>query len=170
MKLNTLTYILCVIYLSLLTWLIIFKLQFTFPSIIEERAINLVPFIGSFGDNGIIRFSEITLNILVFIPAGIYISLLKTPWSFLKKIIIIIGLSLVYEFIQFIFKIGRADITDILSNTIGGIIGICIYLLMYKAFKDRTNKIINIFAAVFTSLVVLMVALLLVSHRWVIIK
>jgi glycopeptide antibiotics resistance protein len=96
--------------------------------------------------------------------------MLKAPWSFVKKILTIVGLTFVFEIIQFIFAIGRADITDVFSNTLGGIIGIGIYALLSKVLKGRTNKVINVLAAVFTILALLLVALLLISHRWVRIK
>jgi glycopeptide antibiotics resistance protein len=169
-KRNTLTLVLFAIYLLVLTWLILFKLQFSIPEMTEGRIINLIPLLGSFNDNGVIRFSEIRDNILAFIPLGIYICMLKAPWSFVKKVLTIIGLTFVFEMIQFIFAIGRADITDVISNTLGGIIGIGIYALLSKALKGRTNKVINVLAAVFTILVLLLVALLLISHRWVRIK
>jgi len=169
-KRNTLTFVLLVIYLLALTWLILFKLQFSIPDTDEGRIINLIPLLGSFDDNGIIRFSEIRVNILAFIPLGIYICMLKAPWSFVKKILTIVGLTFVFEIIQYIFAIGRADITDVLSNTLGGIIGIGIYALLSKVLKGSTNKVINVLAAVLTILALLLVALLLVSHRWVRIK
>jgi len=169
-KRNTLTLVLFVIYLLALTWLILFKLQFSIAVMDEGRIINLIPLLGSFDGKGVIRFSEIRVNILAFIPLGIYIYMLKTQWSFVKKILTIVGLTFVFEIIQFIFAIGRADITDVLSNTLGGIIGIGIYALLSKVLKGRTNKVINVLAAVFTILALLLVALLLVSHRWVRIK
>lgn len=169
-KRNTLTLVLFVIYLLALTWLILFKLQFFIPIMNEGRIINLIPLLGSFDGKGVIRFSEIRVNILAFIPLGIYICMLKAPWSFVKKILTVVGLTFVFEIIQFIFAIGRADITDVLSNTLGGIIGIGIYALLSKVLKGRTNKVINVLAAVFTILALLLVALLLVSHRWVRIK
>jgi hypothetical protein len=45
-----------------------------------------------------------------------------------------------------------------------------IYALLSKVLKGRTNKIINVLTAVFTILALVLVALLLVSHRWVMIK
>ena len=158
------------IYLLALTWLILFKLQFSIPAMRGERVINLIPFLGSFGDSGMIRFSEIRNNILVFIPFGIYLCMLKTPGYFVKNLLSIAGLAFAFEIIQFIFAIGRADITDVLSNTLGGIIGIGIYTLLAKALKGKTNKVINGLAAVFTVLAVFLVALLLANHRWVIIR
>jgi glycopeptide antibiotics resistance protein len=147
--------------------MILFKMQFSIPDMKEGRIINLIPLLGSFDDNGVIRFGEIRNNILAFIPLGIYICMLKAPWSFVKKLLAIVGLTFTFEILQFIFSIGRADITDVLSNTLGGSIGIGIYALLFKALMDKTNKFINVLAAVFTILVLLIVALLLMSHQWV---
>lgn len=64
----------------------------------------------------------------------------------MKKIRAIVSLTLVFEIIQFIFAIVRADITDVLSNTFGGIIGIGIYALLSKVLKGTTNKVVNLLA------------------------
>lgn len=169
-KQNKLTLVLFAIYLLVLTWLILFKLQFSIPVMKEGRVANLIPLLGSFSDNGVIRFAEIRGNILAFIPLGIYICMLEAKWPFVKKVLAIVTLTLAFEIAQFIFAIGRADITDVLSNTLGGVIGIGIYALLSKVMKGRTNKVINVLAAVFTILVLLLVALLLISNRWVRIK
>jgi len=166
-KRNTLTRVLFVIYLLALTWMILFKLQFSIPQMNDGRIINLIPFAGSFDSNGVIRFSEIRVNVLAFIPLGIYIGVLQTQWSFVKKLLAIVGLALAFEITQFIFAIGRADITDVLSNTIGGMVGIGIYTALSKILEGRTNKVISLLAAASTILALLLVALLLMSHRWV---
>lgn len=71
---------------------------------------------------------------------------------------------------QFIFAIGRADITGVFSNTLGEVIGIGIYALLFKLMKGKANKVLNVLAAVLTALAILFVVLLLVNHRWVRIK
>lgn len=169
-KRNTLTLVLFVIYLLALTWLILFKLQFSIPNMTEGRIINLIPLLGSFDAGGVLRFAEIRVNLLAFIPFGIYICMLKAKWSFGKKVVAIAALSLTFEIIQFLFAIGRADVTDVLSNTLGGMIGIGVYALLSKVLKGRTNQVINGLAAVFTVLAVFLVALLLANHRWVMIR
>lgn len=168
-KRNTLTLVLFAIYLLALTWLILFKLQFSIPSNVD-RMINLIPFLGSFNDKGAIRFSEIRVNILVFIPLGIYIYMLKAKLPFVKKVLAIFVLTLAFEITQFVFAIGRSDITDVLSNAFGGVIGLGIYALLSKVLKGRTNKVLNVLAAVFTISALFLAALLLVSHRWVMIR
>lgn len=169
-KRNVLTLVLFIIYLLALTWLILFKLQFTPPVLEEGRVINFIPFLGSFREDGAILFSEIRVNILAFIPFGIYICMLKTEWSFVKKLLSIVVLTLTYEITQFIFAIGRVDITDVLTNTLGGVIGIYAYVLLFRLLKGRTNQVINIVATAFTILTFSLVTLLLLNDRWIMIR
>lgn len=166
-----LTSVLFAIYLLALIWLILFKLQFSVPVTKEGRVINLIPLLGSFDGNGVIRFAEVRNNILAFIPLGIYSCMLRAKWPFVKKVLAMVALTLVFEITQFIFAIGRADMTDVLSNTLGGVIGIGIYALFFKLMKGKTNQFINVLAAVLTIFALLFVTLLLVvNHRWVRIK
>lgn len=165
-KRNTLTIVLFGIYILVLTRIILFKLPFYSEQIDRIREINMIPLLGSFDDSGVIRFNEIIGNILVFIPLGIYICMLKSKWSFVKKALPMIGLTLAFEVIQFIFAIGRTDITDILGNTLGGIIGIGVYALLFKIFKNRTNRVVNILAIALTVCVLLLLAFLFfISHQ-----
>lgn len=150
-KRNTLTIVLLSVYILVLTGIILFKLPFYSESLSDGiRVINLIPFQGSFDYNGAFNSREIIDNILLFLPLGVYIGMLKSEWSFVRKVIPAIGLSLLFEVIQFIFVMGRTDITDILGNTLGGIIGIGIYALLFKIFKNRTVKIVNILALALT--------------------
>ncbi len=165
-KHNTLTLALFMVYILLLTGIILFKLPFYSEKISDGlRVINLIPFQGSFDKNGVILFSEIIYNILLFIPFGIYICMLQSKWPLLKKTLPVIGLSLTFEVIQFIFAIGRSDITDVLDNMLGGVIGIGIYVLLSKIIKNRTVKVVNVFALTVTIYVVLRFAYLFyLSH------
>jgi glycopeptide antibiotics resistance protein len=164
-KRNWLTVVLFVIYILVLAGVILFKLPFYSGPSEGIRVINLIPFQGSFEEYGGILWEEIRNNILVFIPLGIYICMLKGSWPFVKKVLPIIGLTLAFEVTQFVFAIGRTDITDILDNTLGGIIGIGVYALLFKAFKDRTSKIVNMLALVITVLVIAYLAyLFFLSH------
>jgi hypothetical protein len=53
-KQNTITAILCLVYLLLLTGIILFKLPFYSPEISDGiRVINLIPLQGSFDENGV---------------------------------------------------------------------------------------------------------------------
>lgn len=163
---NTLAIALFVVYILLLIGIILFKLPFYSPEVSDVvRVINLIPFQGSLDENGNLVLREIIQNILLFMPLGIYICMLKSNWPFMKKVLPVIGLTLSFEVIQFIFAMGRTDITDVLGNTLGGVIGIGIYALSRGIFKDKTVKVINILALVVTVCVVLRFAhLFYLSH------
>lgn len=79
------------------------------------------------------------LNILLFIPLGIFLPILwkeKYNNKFLKILMFGFVLSLVVEVLQ-IFTFRLTDINDLITNTLGTIIG---YLLYVKFLKN--NKII----------------------------
>ncbi|MCB2314266.1 VanZ family protein [Clostridium tagluense] len=164
-KQNLLTTCLMIVYLLILTWIIVFKMQFSIQELDHFHDINLIPFHESVIVNNRIAFSEIYKNIIVFVPFGLYVSMVKRDWSFLKKVAPIVIVSLFYEVVQFIFKIGASDITDLIGTTLGGIIGIVIYLVLRRLFKTdfKTNKILNIIAFIGTICVVILLALLVLS-------
>lgn len=152
---NKLTLLLFIVYMLLLTWIILFKLHFSFEGMDRLRMINLIPLQGSgIGSNEI-------YNILFFVPFGIYICMLKSKWSFIIKMAAILCLSLAFEILQYIFAIGITDVTDLLCNTLGGITGIGIYALTLKILKTRTNPLINIVFLIITVCVLLFFTLLL---------
>ena len=151
-----LTFGLFIVYFFILIWIILFKMQFSFNTLPQFRGLNLIPFAGSVIKNNQLDYNEIILNVMVFIPFGLYQSMLKINWSFLKKIISIAGVSLSFELLQFLFAIGGADITDLISNTLGGALGIVSYIMFSKILKEKTNKILNILALIGTICVVLL--------------
>ncbi len=157
MKNKKLTFILFLIYVLALIWLVLFKLQFSFDQIDRVRVMNMIPLNKS-------DFSEVYNNIRIFVPLGIYICMLKSKWSFMKKLLLIIGFTLTFEITQFVLAIGRSDITDILANTLGGTIGIGIYELLFKILKHRTNKLINLFALVLTSCALFFIIFIFKRH------
>lgn len=155
-----------VIYLLALTWIILFKMTFSFQELPNLRGINLIPFAGSVIVNNRIDLGEIINNILIFVPFGIYISMLKPDSTFLKKIAPTASVSLLFELFQFIFAIGATDMTDFIGNTLGGIIGIGVYFILCNIFKTETmtNKIVNIFASIGTACFLALFTLLIVAN------
>ena len=161
---RNLTRILFAIYFLILVWILLFKMSFSIDELYKNRSINLIPFMGSVVVNGRIYINEIIDNILVFIPLGIYICMLKEYWSILRKISVGFFISLGIEVLQFILAIGATDITDLIGNTLGGIIGIGVFYLFSKLFKNKTNKIINTLALIVTILLVSMISILLLAN------
>lgn len=163
---NLITKILFVVYLILLAWIILMKTEFSFDQIYRMRSTNFVPFEGTAVYNNRLDYQEIYLNVLVFFPFGIYLSMLKPDWSFIQKFIPIFLVRLSFESLQYIFAIGVTDITDLLGNTLGGIIGILFYLTIHQLFKCKmkTNRFMNLFASLGTLSFVLIFGILLIAN------
>ncbi len=129
------------IYLFFLLWLILFKLSFNLPQFLtySYSNVNLVPFSTfSFENTTVLR--ETTYNLIVFFPFGVLLDVNFKGLSFSKKLGIIFLVSFFAEFIQFLFVIGGvADITDVITNTTGGLIGLWFYQLLNKHIS--TNKL-----------------------------
>ena len=161
MQSKKLTKVLLAVYLLVLTWIIVFKLQFYYGNLDHLRGVNLIPFKGSVIVNGVISFGEIYNNIFAFIPFGILVCVFQENKSLLKKIAPIFFTSLVFEIVQFVFAIGASDITDLIANTFGGIIGIVIFS---KIFKEKVYVVINIISLAAAFFMSMFIGLILLSN------
>lgn len=85
-KTNKLTNVLFIIYLIALFWIIVFNFNVSFSYIGNMRSINLNTFIESVIINGNLHFSEIIMNVLIFVLLGIYSGILFKGWITRKKI------------------------------------------------------------------------------------
>lgn len=152
---NKLTFSLLGIYLTVLFWIIVLKLNISF-SYKGTRNINLIPFREPLLYNGLIDYNEIFLNILIFIPLGLYLGILSKKLNTFRKALTFFTVSLFFEICQFILSIGAFDITDIINNTFGGIIGLILYNGLEKAFNCpvKAQKFINIIAVLCTIIIV----------------
>ena len=108
-----------------------------FPS----RSLNVSPFDASGGRLEILLIS-LFLFLLVFMGRF-------SERSFLGKWGTIFLVSLFVEILQYIFGIGATDITDIITNTSGGLMG----LLLYHAFQknERRQDVVSLFLVAFFS-------------------
>lgn len=163
-KHKKITLSLLVIYLIILSWIILLKTQFSLSTLGRFRSINLIPFAKSSITNGKIDLNEILNNILVFIPVGVYIGMLTPAWSFIRKTAPVTLLSFTYETLQFLFALGASDITDLITNTLGGILGILIVMLFFRLFCDKAYKILNTFAIICT-IVIIGFLVLIISYN-----
>lgn len=163
-----LTAVLFVIYSILLLWVVLFKLSFSIDdirSLAGERSFNLIPF---YYDNEVnVRFhmKEVMLNFVIFAPFGFYLKMLDAPTvrAFVCGLLTCISL----EIIQFTSTIGAFDVTDIITNTAGCIIGVCACLLAIKLFKNkkRLYKTVNMLMLVALSLFAILAAVLIIANK-----
>ncbi len=157
---DKLTTVLILVYLAALYWILLFKLGVHF-SYMENRRVNFIPFGDAFVSNGKIDIAGVVLNVVIFAPLGIYTGVLFKRWAFLNKVLFFSLVSFMFEGLQFVFKIGAFDITDIVTNVLGGMIGLLIFRGIKKIFNNGgTQRFINIIGTVGTILMISFLVLL----------
>lgn len=165
-RLKVIASVLFVLYLVILVWIILFKLQFTLSDIDHMRSVNLIPFHYATSIGEQFHIKEVRDNVLIFIPFGILLSMLIPRMKLRNKILIILGTSLVFETMQYVLTIGSTDITDLITNVSGGIIGIILYALLLKVLKDKqkTDTVISVVGGIAAVLFLGLMAVLLLSN------
>lgn len=129
-------------YLVMLVWVILFKASgVTWLSVFDARyrvaaeaapAINWLP---SFNAR------ETLLNVLAFLPLGYFLMLFNRRLPVSALLLIILGLSLCFEALQYALRIGTPDVTDLLSNFLGGLLGLLLFGLMKGLLQQRAEAI-----------------------------
>jgi glycopeptide antibiotics resistance protein len=124
------------LYIAILIWLVLFKFSLHISHVLahHHRSLNLIPFAAPSIVNGQINYGEMVYNCIFFIPLALLLHVNFKKVGFLSKLAFILFFSLAAEIIQFIFAIGATDITDVITNTLGGFIGLKLY--------DVSNKYI----------------------------
>ena len=111
-------------------------------------AVNLTPFKKIVEIQHMIKYGiwsyfivEVLGNIGMFIPIGFALPLL---WRRFEKlwvtIIICFAISFFIELVQLMIPLRATDVDDLIMNTLGGIIGCLLYLLIRRLSKGRTDK------------------------------
>ena len=79
---------------------------------------------------------QIVYNVLVFIPWGILLPEIVSAKRKLRFVVLrAVGISLVIEVTQLVFKLGLFEFDDVFHNTLGTVIGYG----LWHAFKKRKN-------------------------------
>ena len=158
-----LTFILFFVYLFILSWVIVAKMDWNLlkssnlswinhPRVllhpgITWRTVNLIPY--SYFD-----FVEVLLNILFFIPFSFYIKMLYPKSSGFRAIILGFMLSLTYESIQYVLTIGFPDVTDLIDNTLGATIGVIIINIISAIFREKLRIYMNVILILFSGYII----------------
>ncbi len=130
------------IYLSFVLYFTLMPIISSLPFMFNHQytPMNLVPFVDVLSGRGdFIR--QVVLNVIMTIPFGFLLSLIKKENTKLIKVIFYTFLlSLSIELLQPLINAFRsADITDLITNVLGGIVG----YIMYLIFKSLITKILN---------------------------
>lgn len=160
---------LLIIYLLITFWIIVLKMNVPMTYKADAKIINLIPYQASTILNGSVSYAEILLNVLIFIPFGLYANPLFRSSSIFQKVGLFFFLSLLFELTQYFLGIGALDSTDILNNTFGGIIGLWIYRGIEKIIPDqlKAQKLVNLIGGAGTAILLAFVLYLKINHLWI---
>jgi glycopeptide antibiotics resistance protein len=155
------TWSIFLIYLTLLFKVILFKYQHSQALILDQirsqfhleviknkiaYSSNFIPCRTIFNyifnnDNWRIGYVNIVGNIILFIPFGLIISLMRYKSNTNRRVCLyafILSLSL--ELVQLLFGFGQFDIDDLILNSVGAIIGLMIFHISTSIFMSRFRK------------------------------
>jgi len=122
------------LYLLTLLWLLLLKFSVDIPEVlaIHIRDINMIPFAGAQD-----QMSEVLSNFLVFVPFGLLLDVNYKRMNIRRKLACIFIFSVSVELVQFVLAIGVTDITDVISNTLGGLFGLLLYGFSARYVTNR---------------------------------
>ena len=129
------------LYVAMLVWVVVWKLEVPHIGRGGIREVKLVPFAPDACD-GASAPSEVLANVLLFIPFGVYLGLLAPTWPWWRITGTIVAASLSLEVAQYALAVGSADITDLITNTAGGLAGLGLLALARRRLdgEDRHGR------------------------------
>ena len=158
-----------VVYMLFVIWIIGFKANLdTIPamlahfkplSIAERVGKDYIPFYSvarSFEEGKYFDYQHL-LNVLIYIPMGVYLPYLFTniKRKYLISFLIITFSSVIFELFQLFTGLGACDGTDWYCNTSGGVVGLILYALLHKRISQKVfNGIVLVFTIILSPVVI----------------
>ncbi|MEV0842035.1 VanZ family protein [Actinocatenispora sera] len=151
-----------VVYLGLLCWLVLWKLEPPHLGDGTLRHVKLIPFSP---DGGLDPNSpqEVAANLLMFVPFGLYLRLLAPARPWWQAAVVVAAASLALETTQYVLAIGWSDVTDVITNTAGGVAGIALTALVRRRLRARTARVMTRICLIGTVLALLATGLFVAS-------
>lgn len=116
-------------------------------SVHPETKFDLVAEFNRFVRGGEARWTEMLVNVVAFIPFGIFLSeFLSTKKRFIPRhrlarvTLAAFSISLCIECLQLLFHVGVFEITDLALNTMGGVVGASLAMLISRFLRPQGNR------------------------------
>ncbi len=154
--------VLFAVYLALLAWTVLWKLEPPYVGGGTVRQVKLVPFAAT-AHAGASAPLEVTANVLLFLPVGLYLGLLAPRLTWPQAMCAVAGTSLAFEVVQYVLALGISDIGDLLANTAGGLAGIGLVALVRRRLRARTVAVMSWICVIATVLTLLAAGLVVAS-------
>ena len=111
-----------------------------FRPVASKRGYDFTPFWSYrayFSGNNPQLLPESIMNVLVFIPVGLLLSLSTRSMTWLRALLIGASLSVGIESLQFIFLRGFSEFDDVMHNTLGCVMGYGLSSLLFRLTTKR---------------------------------
>ena len=119
---------------------------FLFCKASSFQSVNLIPFhsiLSYCTQGGPFALGNLLGNFFLLMPMGVYLALLNPNGSLPKNTVLILLFSVAVEFIQYLFRVGAADIDDVLLNGLGGFVGVLLFCFFEKRLKRQAIRIVG---------------------------
>ena len=140
--------VLFLIYIGFLVYFLFFSEEYNRNIISESYRYNFTPF------KEILRFwnyrHQLGLKVVVinlvgnigaFVPFGLFVPIISIKMRQAWKVILSgMLLSATVEFLQLVTKVGSCDIDDLILNTLGTIIGYCLFSICHAIWRKIYGK------------------------------
>lgn len=132
------------VYLVLLAWVVLWKLEVPWIGDAASlvRPIKLVPFVSD-GDAGASAPIELLINLVLFVPLGLFVGTLAPAWSWWRAGLVALGVSLALEVVQHLISTGSFDTTDLIVNTAGALVGWAIFAAVRRRAGERAPAVMR---------------------------
>ncbi len=129
--------IIALIYLFVILKMVVFKNGFT----TNHGGLNLIPL--QFVVDGLLKnvpsatiLLNVVGNIVIFLPLGILLPIFFQKLTRKQIVLIGSGVSLIIELLQGIIGLGIFDIDDLMTNTLGTLLGVIVYTKLCKPWDE----------------------------------
>ena len=144
-RIKNLTIIAIVLYALCLVWVITLKCNMIQP-VVESRYILSKLTLGERIIRSCGRFAKTTradflVNTILFLPLGLLLPFLTNRRPYISTVLIGMLVSLAFEISQILNCIGGFTYIDILSNTLGAIIGAIIHFEVKGKIKEKHAEV-----------------------------
>lgn len=157
-----------IVYLLVLVWVITLKCNMEWPiyvsrmmmggmSIPERAEWSFCHF--RFNGDGPFyskdAIEDMLVNVVLFLPVGMTLPMAFEKKKYLKAPLAAFGLSLAFEISQFFNTIGGFAYIDLITNTLGAIVGMIVLHFLLKVIKpDVARVILTVFTVIFGIIVI----------------
>ena len=150
-------------YMIIFIWIVIFKCGFVddlkithkyissltlYQRIINPAEIQSLIYRIQIGEYFHRSILEPFLNIVIFVPVGLYVTFFQNEKRIFNTYLISFAVSMALELIQLATMIGGFSFLDLVTNTIGGIIGYFVYKLIYNESRVKGLNIISVIVSI----------------------